>query len=503
MKNISTTIGVIIIVVVVIVLCGGVFAWQYFAKLSQTPNQTPEQISDTTDSLGQDQLSTANWTTYTSGHGYKIKFPQNWVMDYDASGFGNNGDGSVVFCPPESQGDKTNVLTGEKGNCIVNETKGVSIDSKTPIILRRCSLQANDELRDCMQSSDTVKLFSNSNYSYNLFVVDPKYKTAYSQMLSTFEFTNQSGAPIEEQTSEQHQQPIGNIYLRYSIGEYGVRFDYLASYKVKLLGPNQEQKLAFPYYQYNGIKSSYESAIIYYSDDSYFEVGRVDVMPSYNKELSVANYNDDPNLYENSLCDPLVTRFKKEGVGIEYIDGIKMLRASGYRDGVSMICYYFKHTSNKLIVITISNHKLDEVFSNIAIAPEVPLSKDEIAKKYNERYSANVHWAQLTKKGNEDEPVTLSQAVLTPSKAFETAFDYVFPQKNSDATLIITLDSVPIATIKSKDYLWASLPVRFRVITDDPSLLGKKDKVLGFNLYGSDGVQVELTNITMQEYNGL
>lgn len=312
---------------------------------------------------------------------------------------------------------------------------------------------------------------------------------------------NQLEKQPEKQT--QVQQLAGINKLHYSISEYGVAFDYLASYRVKLLGPSQEQKLAFPDYQYNGIKSSYESAIIYYSDTSYFEAGRVDIMPSYAKELSVANYNDDPNLYENSLCDPLGTKFRREKVGIEYINDIKMLKASGYRDDVSMDCYYFKHTSNKLVVITVSNHRFDEIFSNISLSAEKPLNKTEVEKRYNEKYGSGVHWAQLTKQGSDNVPVTLSQAVLTPSKAFETAFDYVFPQKNSDATLTVTLDSVPIATIKNKDYLWASLPARFRIIVSDPSLLGKKDKVLGFNLYGSDGVQVELTNITMQEYNGL
>lgn len=302
----------------------------------------------------------------------------------------------------------------------------------------------------------------------------------------------------QAQKQTQVQQPGWLNMLHYSIGEYGVSFDYLASYHVKLLGPNQEQMAMSPY---DGTRASYESAIIYYSDGSYFEAGRVDIMPQFNQELSVANYNDNVNLYEKTFCDPLGTSFRKESVSIEYIDGIKTLKVSGHKKGVSMSCYFFKSLSNKLVVFTVSDHKFNEVFSNISLSTEKPISKDVVEKRYSEKYAPDVHWARLTNQGNDNEPVTLSQAVYTPSKAFVTEFDYSFPT-SSIATLTVTLDSVPMATIKSKDYIWGVTPDTFRVIMEDPSWLGKKNTVLGFNLYGPDGAQVEITHISMGEYNG-
>ncbi len=339
--------------------------------------------------------------------------------------------------------------------------------------------------------------FVYKNYSIPASLPGPGTESAQNQQQEAIQTVNQpqlSGSNQKQsQEQVQIQQPVFNM-LPYSISEYGVSFDYLASYNVKLLGPNQEQKI-------NSIKGSYESAIIYYSGPSYFNAGRVDIMPAFNEELSVENYNDNIALYEKTFCDPLETSFRKESAGMEYIDGIKMLRVSGSKNGISMSCYFFKSLSGKLVIFTLSNHKLNEVFSNISFSAEKPSSKDVVEKKYNEKYGANVHWAQLTKQGNDNVPVTLSQAVYTPNKAFVTEFDYDFPT-SSDATLTVTLDSVPVATIKSKDYIWGDTPDTFSVIMSDPSWLGKKDTVLGFNLYGPDGAQVEITNISMRNYDG-
>ena len=327
---------------------------------------------------------------------------------------------------------------------------------------------------------------------------------------NTLEYNNPNGEgrltkQIQaEQVQKQANQvkPLQGLIStsHYSIDEYGIGFDYLSGFDIKLLGTNEEQKISFA--EYDGSGDSYESAIISYTNP-YTEVARVNIMRSYNGELSAENYTNDPMLYESGMCDPLWPLFKKYNVSTENIDGIKMLKVDGSYGGYSITCYYFKNLSNKLVTIALSNYKFEDVFSNISLSAEKPADKDEIAKKYNEKYPANTYWAQLTKKdNNENEPETLSQAVATPNKAFEIDFDYDFPTK-SDATLTVTLDAVPVTTIKSKDYFWADTPDKFKVIVSDPSWFGKKNAVLGFNLYGPDGAQVELTNINMWAYSGL
>ncbi len=178
-KQISTLIGVIIIVVVAVILFGGVFAYEQHANSK---------------SLVTTNVKTSNWKTYTNTqYGYEIKYPTNWIADSDLLAYTNDGAGSVAFCPPELQTNKTNGLTNKIGACLVGSTNGGSIDPQAPIVLRQCVLHSSMPLEACGSpgaGTPNMGTDKNGQYGYTLFLFNPKYREMYNEILSTFKFTN-------------------------------------------------------------------------------------------------------------------------------------------------------------------------------------------------------------------------------------------------------------------------------------------------------------------------
>lgn len=478
---------------------------------------------------------TTNWKTYTNTeYGFEFKYPDTLFGEKLLHIYSGSKE-----CKPFYKGDSISAipLVGYEDNSTYNNIQNIgpfniSIICKAnyhpKVIDRYGNVSYPDKVRvgNIMgyTTSDSIPTTTSSGVAYYIDLND-KTLTIYFEIydntkntnfdlvhriISTFKFTETKSINREQNQNQQDQsqnkqqvQQLMNIAkTHHSISEYGIEFDYRASYKAKSLGPNEKDGMGFAF----GSKASYESVIIYYSDPyssvyNYHDVARIDIMRPYAKELSMENYNNDFDLSQSGLCDYFRGKFKKYSITTELINGIKMLKVDGSYEGFPMICYYFKNLSNKLVVFSISNHKFDEVFNNLSLSPEKKLSQEEIQNKFTEKYGSKTYWARLKKQGNDDEPVILSQAVTTPNKAYEITFDYIFPQKISGIALKVTLDSVPMAEIKSENYLWGYLPTRFKVVVDDLSWFNKKDTMLGFNLYGSDGAQVEITNILMQEYN--
>jgi len=483
-KQIASWIGFVIIVAVAVIAFGGVFAYQYFL----VKNYKAGSLTQQTD-------RTAGWKTYDFigfwGDKCSIKYPNTWELGHDAA---LNFD--YIFPKQKTISEDIrvaiNCFSNSKG--YVNPNGGQNLIPLCP--KRKFSLSWHEGFEGvstkefCTLSDDGTQIGTiqfqvfGGRQSMGYYIPDVDVKSELeilNQMMTTFKFENLTVAEFKS----------------FSMNEYGIKFNYAEKFSIYLQGPNQEQRGISDKWPtgWEGYRAAYET-VVFSDSDTGDKVAQLDVLRPYDGDISVENYNTDPGINKNGLCD-VGWKFRKGSVEIEYLGGIKTLKVQGIEGGTTpLTCYYFKNLEDKLVVLSIFRNEFSGIFSGLSIFREKPLTQDEITKKYNAKFGDS-HWAQLTKTGdNENYPVVLSQAVDTPSKMFQISFNYGF--LGGAGTFDILLNSVVLTTVQNKNLI-AGVPPTFKVIVNDPYLYDLKKARLEFRLFGPDGTKLLLTNISMSE----
>ena len=325
------------------------------------------------------------------------------------------------------------------------------------------------------------------------------------------DITEDAEGDIEE---ESEIEIVTASWKTYRNDKYGIEFKYSDKYTTFSSGPNADQKAMNSGGKVGGgYQPSHETVVF---DDKRNINSEMSIFWEYDKEISEKNYEEDYMLFKSGLCDK-DWRFVQESIKMDYFGNIKTLVVTGERSGLPLNCYYFKNKDNRLIVFSIYYYKIQQVIRNLNFFDETV----KIEGLYNDYYPSYhsclagwavsgggqvscaytsfagsiVNWAKMTKTGaREVYPVTLYQAITTPSDIFEVSFDYIFVTKTG--TLYLTLNSVVLVEI-SASRVTTGLPSNFKVTVPHDWLFNVKDAVLIFNFSGPENSEVLITNVNV------
>lgn len=211
-KQIPTWLGILIIVLVSILLFGGVFAWQYYAKISnsqfqisnENQNAQPAQSPSGNASGENPNSETAGWKTYTNTqYGYEIKYPSDWIFNDDPS-----YSPIVHFCGPEYKTIRDCGFAGKGGTPVIslrNDSLDITAinfcaENSDNVFCGENILKSNIEIDGRNASiiefkdtnSGTTTLWKQNTQDNKMFEFGTtvEYRDVFDKMLFTFKFTN-------------------------------------------------------------------------------------------------------------------------------------------------------------------------------------------------------------------------------------------------------------------------------------------------------------------------